>query len=60
MTLAITDRREWPGYGHTSFGKSFDQTLSRWLEGNFNHAATLRADGEGGRTLDVWLKRRVP
>ena len=26
--LAITDRREWPGYGHTSFGESFDRELS--------------------------------
>jgi hypothetical protein len=60
VTLAITDRREWPGYGHAAFGESFDRELSRWIEGNFNHAATLRAPGDDARTLDVWFKRRVP
>jgi dolichyl-phosphate-mannose-protein mannosyltransferase len=59
VRLAITDNREWPGYGHTSFGASFDQELARWIEGNFNHAATIRVPGEK-RALDVWLKRRVP
>jgi hypothetical protein len=58
VRLAITDNREWPGYGHTSFGDSFDRELARWIEGNFNHAATIRVPGED-RALDVWLKRRV-
>jgi hypothetical protein len=60
VRLAITDNREWPGYGHTSFGESFDRELARWIEGNFNHAATIRAPGDADRKLDVWLKRRVP
>ncbi|HEY8192464.1 MAG TPA: glycosyltransferase family 39 protein [Gaiellaceae bacterium] len=59
VSLVITDNREWPGYGHTSFGGSFDQELARWVKGNFNHAATIRTSGED-RALDVWLKRRVP
>ena len=60
VRLAITDNREWRGYGHTSFGDSFDRELARWIEGNFNHAATIRVSGDDGRKLDVWLKRRVP
>jgi hypothetical protein len=60
VRLAITDNREWPGYGHTSFGESFDGELARWIERNFNHAATIRAPGGKNRKLDVWLKRRVP
>lgn len=58
--LIITDNREWRGYGHTSFGESFDRELARWIEGNFNHAATIRAPGDKDRKLDVWLKRRIP
>jgi hypothetical protein len=60
VRFAITDNREWRGYGHTSFGDSFDRELARWIEGNFNHAATIRVPGEDGRELDVWLKRRIP
>jgi hypothetical protein len=60
VRLVITDNREWPGYGHTSFGDSFDRELARWIEGNFNHAATIRTPGDKDRALDVWLKRRVP
>jgi hypothetical protein len=58
IILAITDNREWPGYGHTSFGDSFDRELARWIEVNFNRAATIRVPGED-RKLDVWLKRRA-
>ena len=58
VRLAVTDRREWPGYGHTYFGGSFQRTVSAWLERNFTHAATLRAHGaKGERTLDVWTRR---
>jgi Dolichyl-phosphate-mannose-protein mannosyltransferase len=60
VRLAVTDRREWPGYGHTHFGGSFQRIVSGWLERNFTHAATLRAEGaKGERTLDVWT-RRIP
>lgn len=60
VRLAVTDRREWPGYGHTHFGGSFQRVVSAWLERNFTHAATLRAHGaKGERTLDVWT-RRIP
>lgn len=59
VRLAITDNREWPGYGHTSFGDSFDRELARWIEGNFNRAVTIRVPGED-RTLHVWLRGRIP
>ncbi len=60
VRLAVTDRREWPGYGHTHFGGSFQRIVRGWLERNFTHAATLRARGaKGERTLDVWT-RRIP
>jgi Dolichyl-phosphate-mannose-protein mannosyltransferase len=59
VRLIITDRREWVGYGHTSFGDSFDRVLAGWIESNFDRVKELRAEGEKPRTLDVWF-RRVP
>jgi hypothetical protein len=56
VRLAVIDRRPFTEYGHTSFGGSFDRTLSAWIHGSFVHIATLRAAGPDGRTLDVWLK----
>ena len=54
--LAITDRREYDEYGHTSFGGSFDRTLAAWIESNFVHQKVLRADQPQSRTLDVWSR----
>jgi hypothetical protein len=57
VQLVVTDRREWPGYGHGAFGETFDRVLAAWLTRNFNHAATLEAGGDESRTLDVWRRR---
>ena len=64
VPLVITDDREWPGYGHTSFGGSFDRELADWIRQNYARAAVIRApahdDFEGNhpeRTLSVWLRR---
>jgi hypothetical protein len=64
VPLVITDDREWPGYGHTSFGKSFDRELATWLRRHYARAAVIRAPAhlsfEGNhaeRTVSVWLRR---
>jgi hypothetical protein len=57
VRLILTDRRDWPGYGHTSFGESFDPVLARWIERNFDRVKVLRTRGEKPRTLDVWFRR---
>ena len=63
VPLVIPDDREWPGYGHTSFGGSFDRELAGWIRQNYTRAAVIRApaheDFEGNhpeRTLSVWLR----
>jgi hypothetical protein len=60
----ITDDREWPGYGNTSFGGSFDRILSGWISAHFRVAARVTIpphttiDGpQSARTLVVWLRR---
>ena len=62
--LVITDDREWPGYGHSSFGKSFDRELAAWIRRNYARTAVIRAPAhvtfEGNhaeRTVSVWLRR---
>ena len=35
--------RAWSGYGHTTFGDSFDRELAGWIDGNFTTRRTLRA-----------------
>jgi len=64
VPLVITDDRAWPGYGHSSFGRSFDRELAAWIRQNYTRAAVLRAAAhqtyEGDqpeRTLSVWLRR---
>jgi hypothetical protein len=64
VALVITDDREWPGYGHSSFGQSFDRELDAWVRQNYTRAAVIGApaheDFEGNhpkRTLSVWLRR---
>jgi hypothetical protein len=59
VRVAVTDDREWKGYGHGAFGETFGRVLASWIERNFNPVATIRADG-ADRTLTVWMKRRVP
>ena len=56
VRLAVIDRHQFPEYGHTSFGESFDRTLAAWIRRSFVHVATLTAPGPDGRTLDVWLR----
>ena len=56
VRVAVTDRRQFTEYGHTTFGESFDRTLAAWLHRSFVHVATLTAPGPDGRTLDVWIK----
>lgn len=65
VPLVITDDREWPGYGHTSFGGSFDRRLAAWVSANYRRAAVIVApaheafDGNRPeRTLSVWLRGR--
>ena len=58
VNLAITDRRDWPGYGHGSFGGTFDRVLAAWIAENFDRETTLTAAGSPPRALDVWIKRR--
>ena len=62
--LVITDDREWPGYGHSSFGNSFDRELAAWIRRNYARTAVIRAPAhvtfEGNhaeRTVSVWLRR---
>jgi Dolichyl-phosphate-mannose-protein mannosyltransferase len=57
VRLIVTDRREVPGYGRTSYGESFDRLLFAWIERNFDRVRTLTANGEDPRTLDIWLKK---
>jgi hypothetical protein len=58
VRLAVIDRHQFPEYGHTSFGESFDRTLAAWIRRSFVHVATITAPGPDGRTLDVWLRGR--
>jgi hypothetical protein len=58
VRVAITDRRTWRGFGHTSFGLSFQQLVAAWLHREFRLVTTIRANGEKGpRALDVWIRR---
>jgi Dolichyl-phosphate-mannose-protein mannosyltransferase len=56
VRLAITDAsRRWPGYGHTTFGDSFQRELAGWIEDRFRRVE--RIGGGSGRRLDVWVRR---
>ena len=64
VRLVITDDRTWPGYGHTSYGMSFDKELATWIRQNYRRAAAIVAPAhetfEGARperTLSIWLRR---
>jgi hypothetical protein len=57
VQLIVIDRRQFPEYGHTSFGGSFDRLLARWVQDHFKRLAVIRGDGPNPRTLVVWLRR---
>jgi hypothetical protein len=59
VRLVVIDRREFPEYGHTSFGGSFDRVLAGAIREHFTLAATLRGDGAGAgaRPLELWVRR---
>jgi hypothetical protein len=56
VRLVLTDSREWPGYGQTAFGDSFQREIAGWLEREFRPATTIRADGEKPRAVTVWVR----
>jgi hypothetical protein len=55
--LVITDRRTWPGYGHSSFGTSFDRNLAQVIRRDFTHVSTLQTAGDPSSALDVFIRR---
>jgi hypothetical protein len=59
VRLAVIDRRSFAVFGHTSFGRSFDPLLARWLERNFVLVITATGAEPGSPVLEVW-QRRVP
>jgi dolichyl-phosphate-mannose-protein mannosyltransferase len=54
VNLVITDSRSWKGYGHTTFGDSFQRDVAAWVERNFERATTIQ--GAEGRRLEVWVR----
>ena len=54
VKLVITDSRSWKGYGHTTFGDSFQRDVAAWVERDFERATTI--PGTDGRTLEVWVR----
>jgi hypothetical protein len=50
----LTDSRSWKGYGHTTFGDSFQREVAAWVDRDFSRASTIR--GPDGRTLEVWVR----
>jgi hypothetical protein len=57
VKLAVIDKRDWIGYGHSSFGESFDRSIAHWLESKFQRIAVLRGAGDDPRVLEVWKRR---
>lgn len=57
VRLAVIDRREWPGYGQSSFGTSFDRLLAGWIEDNFVRARAIEAATARPRTVEIWTRR---
>jgi hypothetical protein len=54
VNLVLTDSRSWKGYGHTTFGDSFQREVAAWVDRDFSRASTIR--GPDGRTLEVWVR----
>lgn len=57
VPLIVTERRTFEGYGHTSFGGSFDRYLAAWIRTHYRHAALLGSSGPAEDALDIWLRR---
>jgi hypothetical protein len=57
VRLAVIDRRAFSGYGHGSFGASFDRVLDRWLTHKFKRQSVFRAGGAEAPWLEVWTRR---
>jgi hypothetical protein len=67
VRLVLTDDRTWPGFGQTSFGRSFDQALAGWIRTHFRVAGSVTIPPhrtiqgmQPERTIVVWLKRANP
>ena len=56
VRLVLVDRRTYAGYGHTSFGGSFDRLLADWIRSHFAQIAALR-DAATSPTIYVWSRR---
>jgi hypothetical protein len=56
VRLIIIDEREFPEFGHTSFGRSFSMVLASRIAQRYRRVAVLRASGERPRMLSVWLR----
>ena len=57
VPLIVTERRTFSGYGHTSFGGSFDRDLAAWIRTHYRHAALLGSSGPAADAVDIWLRR---
>jgi Dolichyl-phosphate-mannose-protein mannosyltransferase len=57
VPLIVTERRSFAGYGHTSFGGSFDRDLAAWIRSHYRHAALLGPSGSAEDAVDIWLRR---
>lgn len=55
VRLAVIDLRQFPEYGHTSFGGSFDAVLAGWLHRNFHRVAVFSAVGSD-HIIDIWAR----
>jgi hypothetical protein len=58
VRLAVIDKRPFSEYGgHTSFGESFDQLVSKWLHQHFVLARTYRSGDPTPRPVEIWVRR---
>jgi hypothetical protein len=53
VKLAVIDMRQFPEYGHTFFGGSFDRVLAAWLHQNFHRVAAITAPGSS-HVIVIW------
>jgi hypothetical protein len=53
----VIDRRTYSGYGHTSFGASFDRGIDAWVRRNFRRVATFTAGSNPESAhLEIWRR----
>jgi hypothetical protein len=58
VRFAVIDEHAYTGYGHTSFGHSFDRVLAAWIHHNFVHEATFPSGGgPESPVLQTWVRR---